>query len=77
MALNEIQVQGSTGIYTIKFSQATHSWSCSCPAWRYQRGVDPANRTCKHIDRLAGSIGVHVDLAVRRRPARAGRHQAV
>lgn len=22
---------------------------CSCPKWRFQKGVDPKERTCKHL----------------------------
>ena len=24
---------------------------CSCPAWRFQKGTHPRERTCKHIER--------------------------
>jgi predicted nucleic acid-binding Zn finger protein len=25
---------------------------CDCPKWRFQKGVDPKERTCKHILQL-------------------------
>jgi len=34
---------------------------CSCPAWKFQKGVAPADRTCKHllaeqVRRLGGTV---------------------
>lgn len=58
----QVQVQGQSGVYTVTYSEKTHAWYCSCPAWRYQHG-DPAHRVCKHIRQLATSLGQHVHAA--------------
>jgi hypothetical protein len=29
---------------------------CLCPAWKFQRGVSPKDRTCKHITALRAQL---------------------
>lgn len=31
--------------------------SCTCPGWRFQKGVPPTERTCKHSGLLNRSVG--------------------
>lgn len=32
---------------------------CTCPAWKFQKGVSPKERTCKHLKALAASMKKH------------------
>jgi len=38
---------------------ADHNVYCTCPAWRFQKGVSPKNRTCKHLRALAANMKQH------------------
>jgi len=56
----EIQVPGSNGaVHTVKRDRQGMSWYCSCPAWKFQRKA-PKERTCKHINKLAGELASQV-----------------
>jgi hypothetical protein len=37
---------------------------CTCPAWKYQKGVSPKDRTCKHIKTLYGAMASQAKLKV-------------
>jgi predicted nucleic acid-binding Zn finger protein len=48
--VSKVRVVGSTGrIYTVA-KDANGKYSCSCPAWIFQRG---ARKDCKHIRSIA------------------------
>lgn len=32
---------------------------CTCPAWRFQKGINPKDRTCKHLKKLAAAMKQH------------------
>jgi len=43
---------------------------CNCPKWRFQKGVDPKERTCKHLkmfeleEALCGTLQAEVEQPV-------------
>ena len=45
-------------VYTIKRGGDGNVY-CSCPAWKFQKGVSPKDRTCKHLRGLAASMKQH------------------
>ena len=54
-------VRGRSGTHTVRFDETGHEnshvkcdWSCSCPSYRFQRGVT-AQGYCKHIRRVVAS----------------------
>jgi hypothetical protein len=57
-----IQVPSATNPekqYLLTRHAETASWSCTCPAWKFQH-AHAAGRTCKHITTLALDLAVHV-----------------
>lgn len=32
---------------------------CTCPAWKFKKGVSPKDRTCKHLRGLANAMKQH------------------
>lgn len=45
-------------VYTIKRGHDGNVY-CSCPAWKFQKGVSPKDRTCKHLRSLAANMKQH------------------
>jgi predicted nucleic acid-binding Zn finger protein len=55
----EIKVAGSNGNeYTVKQGRDGVVY-CSCPAWKFQR-KPAAQRTCKHVRRVADQLAMQV-----------------
>jgi hypothetical protein len=47
----QIEVKGRTGIYTVKYGSiggtGYHDYTCTCPAYQYNKG-----KYCKHIEEV-------------------------
>ncbi|KAL7416590.1 hypothetical protein BDY24DRAFT_377587 [Mrakia frigida] len=52
--LGTTSVQGSGKKPYILERHGNNTYSCSCPAWTFQKGVDSSRRTCKHLIALLG-----------------------
>ncbi len=44
-------------------SRAAGNYSCSCPAWRFQKGKQIDVRSCKHLQALRGAATEHARVA--------------
>ncbi|ORY86746.1 hypothetical protein BCR35DRAFT_289768 [Leucosporidium creatinivorum] len=47
-------VQGSTGSSYALSRHTLNNYSCSCPAWKFQKGQTSQVRTCKHLRDMLG-----------------------
>lgn len=55
----EVESSSSDKSYTVRFGpsrqgQYQHDWSCTCPAFQYESGVDEHGH-CKHIQKIRES----------------------
>ena len=51
--------------YTLTRHAKDGSWSCTCPAWRFQH-ADAAHRSCRHIRAIALDLQAHVERSAAR-----------